>query len=536
MDEVNDILDSNSIVEDEELSDDQEMSGDEEPEEQEEEDEDEDEDDEDEDVDDEEEEEEEEGDGDEDEDEDDENDDEDNGEEEDGPRTNTSFPLEKPSKSNDDTEPLNKVHHYYLSMLQSAKMSNTYNIYPTAAIPIQAHVHTMTMSTGLKYMFLGGSDGYIRKYDFLNTLQGKLSLTIIQRHQLTESVSNAGILAGYWENEIPQRRIDLGNATDYQPKVSPVYSLAVENECNYILSGLENGGVTMMGVRYMEGSIGHYFKEHSLPVNQLIINNRQDKFISGSWDRRIIEWDLQSGGKVSNEFLGGNSEVSSMSWRPLFSSVELGKDEETESLFGEEEDDDDEEEPIQEDNKDSKPSDEICSQSLKTVRDENVLLSSGLNGSIQLWDVRVSYKPVASLPRSASTPPWCMSAEWSSDGDTIYAGRRNASIEEYSLRKLTSLPQTLKLPSLSGPVTALHSMPNGRHLLTASRDNLRLCEIGDSKSGNAKFLIVPGHHGGTISQLYVDPSNRFLVSLSGDRGWRLGTNTGTVLIYDIDLE
>ena len=63
------------------------------------------------------------------------------------------------------------------------------------------------------------------------------------------------------------------NNKEYEPKVSPVYSLEVQSEALFLLSGLNNGGITMQGVRYMEGNISHYFKEgpegHSNVVNIL---------------------------------------------------------------------------------------------------------------------------------------------------------------------------------------------------------------------------------------------------------------------------
>lgn len=471
------------------------------------------------------------------------------------------------------SKPMDKVHYYYLTMLQSAKIASGYNIYPTAAIPIQSHVNALTMSKGLKYMFVGGSDGYIRKYDFLNTVQGKLSLTIIQKHSLAESINNAGILTGYWENEIPQykKNIKIKNKTDYEPLVSPVYSLAVEDECMYMLSGLKNGGITMQGVRYMEGSIVHYFKEHTQVVNILKLNNNQDKFLSGSWDKRILEWDLNAGGVVSNEFQGNSSEVSSIEYRPLFSNVKIDDivknfepanddmDDEMDSLFGEDEDEDRKEEgdlddgrrqdkkkkeqDKNSDNNNKKLIEEISSTSLKIVYDEAVLMTASLNGTVNIWDSRATLKPVASLQRGPGTPPWCMSATWDSyTGDKIYVGRRNACVEEYDLKMITSLPSNImKLPSISGPVSCVKSLPNGKHILIASRDNIRLFDttlqsssnINSSKS-NSPFLIVPGHHGGMISQLYVDPTCRYLVSTSGDRGWQ-GQSTDVVLIYDVDL-
>lgn len=488
------------------------------------------------------------------------------------------------NKSNSpELEPLDKLHHYYLSMLQSAKLANSYNIYPTAAIPIQTNVNAITVSKGLKYLFLGGSDGYIRKFDLLNTLQGKLSLTILQKHFLTESISNAGILLSYWENEVPQYRskIKTVNKNDYQPIVSPVYSLSVHDECNFLLSGLENGGITLQGARYMESKIGHYFKEHTQVVNLLRLNNSQDKFLSGSWDKRLLEWDLNTG-DVINEFKGNKSELSSLEFRPISSSVviehkpfgtddgsidtnninkEEDDDDEMDSLFGDDDDDDDLRNSIKQSSQSPKPelnakpnsptkspqrdddelkpvskkmADEISSQTLNIVYDESVFMSSGLNGNIDIWDRRITNSPALTLTRGDGVPPWCFSATWSTNGDKIYAGRRNAWVEEFDLKMPAKPSNTLKLSSLSGPVTTVKAMPNGKHILIGSRDNIRLYDSTVTGS-NIPFLIVPGHHGGTISNLYVDPTCRFMISTSGNRGWQ-GNATDTTLIYDIELE
>lgn len=59
-----------------------------------------------------------------------------------------------------------------------------------------------------------------------------------------------------------------------------------------------------------------------------------------------------------------------------------------------------------------------------------------------------------------------MNACWSPDGNYIYAGRRNGTVEEFSLHKGLREPErTFKFPQGSGPVTALKAMPNGRHIV-----------------------------------------------------------------------
>ena len=99
-------------------------------------------------------------------------------------------------------------------------------------------------------------------------------------------------------------------------------------------------------------------------------------------------------------------------------------------------------------------------------------------------------------------------------------------------------------------MSALRGMPNGRHLLCASHDILRLYDLGSGESedglggggggvgggggtkGGVPFLIVPGHRTGVVSQLYLDPKCEFLISTGGNRGWE-GSSTEVLLGYEI---
>lgn len=95
---------------------------------------------------------------------------------------------------------------------------------------------------------------------------------------------------------------------------------------------------------------------------------------------------------------------------------------------------------------------------------DTTFLAASIDGTIRIWDRRQP-NPVARItPRNV--PPWCMNACWSPDGNYIYAGRRNGTVEEFSLHKgLREAERTFKFPQGSGPVTALKAMPNGRHLV-----------------------------------------------------------------------
>ena len=72
---------------------------------------------------------------------------------------------------------------------------------------------------------------------------------------------------------------------------------------------------------------------------------------------------------------------------------------------------------------------------------------------------------------------------------------------------------------------------------SASFDILRLYDLREQqafKHSTIPFLIVPGHRGGVISSLYVDPTCKYLISTAGNRGWE-GSTTEVMLGYEIGI-
>ena len=185
----------------------------------------------------------------------------------------------------------------------------------------------------------------------------------------------------------------------------------------------------------------------------------------------------------------------------------------------------------------------------------DIVLTSTLSGQVLLWDRRVDSKAragVRALPLPPNTPPWCMSVCWNHAGDRIYVGRRNETVDEWDVRMLPDVThpergaaspaspsgqaphmlQSLRLPRGSGPVSAVSMMPNDRHIVCASFDNVRLWDTHADPRTDVPFKIVAGHHGGTISQMLVDERAQFLLTSSGDRGW-FSTSTETLLLHEI---
>lgn len=395
-----------------------------------------------------------------------------------------------------------------------------------------------------------------------------------------------------------------GKSSEESSSISSVYSLAVQREGLWLLSGLESGGVNLQSVRHDEGKQIACLRGHTSAVSVLNLAQDEKSVLSGSWDKNIIDWDLNTG-KIVRNFDGSGGQISALETRPLSSLpvpeasgdiVEINATFSTDSsdkpringtaingteqdaqheisvngdagspadslfggndgdsLFGDNDneapgapsggnfvDDDDDEfsraiangiRDQEHDQEQEKPTKDVegdtdmkdASQSstnapvngdsqmpnppdagvaadhqevsglFETVRNrlphsgellsnggsgesasanlpeaplssDSTFLAASFDGSLRVWDKRQN-TPIAKVAPQ-NVPPWCMNACWSPDGNFIYAGRRNGTVDEYSLHKgLRGAERSFKLPNNSGPVSAVRAMPNGRHLI-----------------------------------------------------------------------
>ncbi|KAL8872647.1 MAG: hypothetical protein Q9174_001760 [Haloplaca sp. 1 TL-2023] len=571
--------------------------------------------------------------------------------------------LTSPSRALSTSTSANGVAAGSLQVRDEALTAPVYDIVPTIAAPHSTSINSITATPDLRWVFSGGADGYIRKFNWIETVNGKSMLTVAQRHPFVDSVTKAGVLMSYWENEDPQAKAAAGEDGPY---LSPVYSLAVQRDGLWLLSGLDNGGINLQAVRHDEGKQIACLRQHTAPISVLNLAQDERSVLSGSWDKTIIDWDLSTG-QTKRKFEDSGRQISTLEIRPMSSlpvpqvSDEVVNSSDTfssngahrplangyltngnanaaepadgagdanapgsptdslfggnDSLFGDNDDaeamapsagnfvDDDDNEfsraiangiseqdqidangeiemtdsapaadpvpngaiavsqPTVDDSFDflgdtqgsssmapigSPHAEEIpppsaaavtlASSDEKESQADTTFLAASIDGSLRIWDKRQPTPVAKILPRNV--PPWCMNACWSPDGNFIYAGRRNGTVEEFSLHKgLKGVERSFKLPNGSGPVSAVRAMPNGRHLICASYDILRLYDLEQQqtfKHSTVPFLIVPGHRTGVVSHLYMDPTCRYMISTAGNRGWE-GASTEVLLGYEIGI-
>ncbi|KAJ1872785.1 Transcription factor spt8, partial [Coemansia sp. S17] len=241
------------------------------------------------------------------------------------------------------------------------------------------------------------------------------------------------------------------------------------------------------------------------PVSVLRISPDEYGLVSGSWDRAVLYWDLNTG-RLARGFAGHTSQISSIEFQPWSC-------EQYEAQLG---------------------SESVGGTEFDAQTTGPVLMTTSIDGQCLLWDVRAPKALPHPLDTPKKTPPWATSACWSRDGKRIYVGRRNNSVDEYEFGAGSLPVRTLRLPLNSGPVTALAAMANGRHLVCASTDNVRVWDLEQpvERRSTVPFQVIPGHHGGTISSVFIDESSRYMLTPSGNRGWD-GTSNGNNLGYEL---
>ncbi|KAK6399899.1 Transcription factor spt8, partial [Oleoguttula sp. CCFEE 5521] len=84
--------------------------------------------------------------------------------------------------------------------------AQAYDIVPTMAAPQGTSINCIATTPDMHWVFSGGTDGYVRMFNWVDTANGKVPLTVAQKHPFVDSVMKAGSLVTYWENEEPVMR------------------------------------------------------------------------------------------------------------------------------------------------------------------------------------------------------------------------------------------------------------------------------------------------------------------------------------------
>ncbi|KAJ7228905.1 WD40 repeat-like protein [Mycena pura] len=494
------------------------------------------------------------------------------------------------------------------ALVPTGPAPRSFTVEAICALPHPVPTHALAASACMTHMITGSDDGYIRDYDIFSAVNGKSFLTAPQRHHagVVEGLMKSGQIRFWWENPAPVNPAKLNRMGfgEEEPTLSPVYSLAMHSDALWTLAGTDMGHINLFTTRHEPGRCIHVMTGHrGRPVSALAMDHDEKGFYSAGWDGDAIQWDLNTGYRVRT-FTAHGAQLAAIAVRTIYTdavrlpepglssqassatlvdsnassgslnsqmnmSQPIDSDARSDASFDPLFDDEPETEtpapapapqfgapktaapaPAARAIAPPKNAPPLIDTNISGALSPDILLTASIDGQVILWDRR-AHTPgtgVGRLWMSEKTPPWCLSACWSSDGGQVYAGRRNGTVDVWDTRQLgragpASVPRilkTLRNPPSSGVVSCVVAFPDGKHIASASIDNLRLWNVAEAAEPDAfgkvrsgvQFKIIPGHHGGYISQLLVDPAARFLVSASSNRGWH-GDSTKTVFVHDI---
>jgi transcriptional activator SPT8 len=434
------------------------------------------------------------------------------------------------------------------------KVPRSFVVEAIAALPHPVPTHALAASHCMTHLITGSDDGYIRDYDLFPAVNGKNFLTAPQRHYsgIVEGILKTVQIRSWWEN-LSRTRVD-GLSVNEEVGPLPVYSLAMQSDALWSLAGTNRGTINLCTVRHEPGRLAHVFNSghRGQPISSLCLDYDETAFFSGGWDGDAILWDLNTGQLIRNFFSHG-AQLAIVSIRPenaihppqegmkspdlvpITDQTDQPPPIKTEHIDSETKSDASDYDPLFDDEPEpsgqsrarpqaaSRPiappknAPPLLDHSLYSTFLPDMIMTAYIDGQIVLWDRRAQTPGtgVGRLWMSEKTPPWCLSACWSADGNQIYAGRRNGTIDVWDVRQYGSSSQstrflnTLKNPGSSGVVSCVAAFPDGHHIASASFDNIRLWNVTDaaetdgtwkSKSG-LQFKIIPGHHGGYVSQM-----------------------------------
>jgi len=252
----------------------------------------------------------------------------------------------------------------------------------------------------------------------------------------------------------------------------PIFSLAVSRDSLWALTGQKGGPIKLWTVRVYEGKCHHVMRDHTDTVCSLALFENQSGFISASWDKSLIQWDLNTGQNVRTFKTNGHASY--------VTSVGL--------------------------------------QSADNQTNNNIplIVSSGLDGQTLVWDSRTN-EPAAALNPSDPLKPSVYSTCWSPSGETVFCGKKNETLEEWDFRERKMI-KSQKIMGY-GAVTHLRAFPNGKYLLCSSEKSSRLFDLSpqqaNKKTGN--FQILPAHLG-TVCDSFIDNDCSYILTTSGSKG------------------
>ncbi|KIJ44025.1 hypothetical protein M422DRAFT_208260 [Sphaerobolus stellatus SS14] len=194
--------------------------------------------------------------------------------------------------------------------------TKSYTIETVCAMPHPVATHSLASSLCMTHLLTGSEDGYIRDYDVYTACNGKNFLSQPQRQHcgIQEGAIKAPVARMWWDNPLqPPGAMD---ENPIGPYLSPVYSMLMQSDALWGLSGTLTGNINLFTVRHDPGRVVHTLTGgHTRPVSSMTMLHGEKGFISAGWDGNAVQWDLNTGQTVRTFWHG--PQLTTVAMRPL---------------------------------------------------------------------------------------------------------------------------------------------------------------------------------------------------------------------------
>ncbi|HEY9852629.1 MAG TPA: serine/threonine-protein kinase [Leptolyngbyaceae cyanobacterium] len=267
----------------------------------------------------------------------------------------------------------------------------------------------------------------------------------------------------------------------------------------YATNNREKQSISLADAQF---SLAHHLIGHTASIYALAISPDSQTLVSGSNDKSIKIWDLNSG-KLVNTLRGHKNAVNSVAISPDGQTLASGGGDRTLKLW---------------DLKTGKLKKDLLGHSASVFAiafspDNQTLASGSSDNTIKIWN----FQNTALITTLTGHSKWVRCLDISPDGETLVSGSEDKTIKIWDL-KTGQLKNTL-----TGHIDAVRSLdisPDGKTLVSGGSDNR--INIWDLETGQLKFSLT-GHFRHVLS-VAVSPDGESFVS---------GGNDNKINIWDL---
>ncbi|KAF3940382.1 hypothetical protein ABW19_dt0202838 [Dactylella cylindrospora] len=359
-----------------------------------------------------------------------------------------------------------------------ADTATTYDIVPYVAAPMSTSIHAFCATPCMRWVFTGGQDGYIRKFDWYASINGKVPLTVAQKHPFVDSVTrdwdlNKGEIVRTYK---PQ----AGQLSAIQWRPQSIIPIPVERQP--IMNGITSSSLSKLANGLTNGSKSPKAEadaDADAPGSPASSGGFDSLFGGDDDADDLFGQELSNGRTAQNSTLtlaDGDDDVLMGEAQPAeqqlinenasMNNATDATEVATQDTVGDINIDIPDTMDSHPENPRS-PGSHTATDPTSSSNDvsSNIFLAASIDGIVRIFDRRQE-APITKLLPGKGIPPWSTSACWGVDGNYVYVGRRNGTVEEYSIHKdFQHSVRTLKFPGGSGAVSYVTPMVNGRHLV-----------------------------------------------------------------------